>query len=153
MSTYYADNPQTIRLSVSSVIHQYENADQILLMRRSDNRLWGLPGGYVEPGESVSNAIEREVREETGFKLEVRELIGVYSDPKTQVIAYPSGDRVQAVNLCFRGTALEQGEPTTPEETLEIGFFDIERMPEPFVPIHVVRISDAIAANPSVMVR
>jgi ADP-ribose pyrophosphatase YjhB (NUDIX family) len=153
LSTYFADNPQTIRLSVSSVIHQYENAGRILLMRRSDNRRWGLPGGYVEPGESVSHAIEREVREETGFKVEVRELIGVYSDPKTQVIAYPSGDRVQAVNLCFRGTALEHGEPTTPEETLEIGFFDIGIMPEPFVPIHVVRISDAIAANPSVMVR
>ncbi len=153
MSTYFADYPQTVRLSVSSVVQKCENAEEILLMRRSDNGKWGLPGGYVEPGESVTKAVEREVFEETGFKIKVGALIGIYSDPKTQVIAYSNGDRVQAVNLCFKGTALEQGEPTTPEETLDIGFFPVTEMPEPFVPIHVVRVRDAVEQKVSVVVR
>ena len=87
-------------------------------MQRADNGHWGLPGGYVECGESVSDAAAREVYEETGVEIEVGRLIGVYSDPGRQVIAYAGGDRVQAVNLCFEGRAVGQGEPTTPEETL-----------------------------------
>lgn len=143
MSTYYADDPQAVRLSVSAVVRRNPEGSELLLMRRSDNGLWGLPGGYVEPGESVSDATAREVFEETGYEIEIGRLVGVYSDPKRQVIAYASGDRVQAVNLCFEGRVVGQGEPTTPEETLEVGFFPDSALPEDFVPIHSVRIEDA----------
>ena len=78
-------------------------------MRRSDNAHWGLPGGYVEPGESVHAAARREVMEETGFEIELGRLVGVYSDPKSVVIDYGDRRRVQAVNLCFEAVARAQG--------------------------------------------
>ncbi|MCI0635589.1 MAG: NUDIX domain-containing protein [Actinobacteria bacterium] len=112
-------------------------------MRRRDNGRWGLPGGYVEPGESVTEATAREVREETGVEIELGRLVGVYSDPSRMVIAYPSGERVHAVNLCFEAIALRAGDATTPWETLEIGWFPLDALPEPFVPIHAIRIADA----------
>ena len=153
MSTYYAANPSQIRLSVSAVVWRVPGARELLLMQRSDNGQWGLPGGYVEPGESVSQAVVREVREETGVEIEPGRLIGVYSDPCRQVIAYPDGARVQAVNLCFEARAVGQGEPTTPEETLATGFFPADGLPSPLVPIHTIRIQDAATGGGPAWVR
>jgi ADP-ribose pyrophosphatase YjhB (NUDIX family) len=153
MTRYYAADPTVVRLSVSAVVRRDPQATEILLMRRSDNAHWGLPGGYVEPGESVVIATQREVREETGYEISVGRLVGVYSDPKTQVLEYPDRARVQSVNLCFEAVAGECGEPTTPEETLEIGFFDAQALPEPFVPIHEMRIRDACEASAEARVR
>jgi ADP-ribose pyrophosphatase YjhB (NUDIX family) len=107
----------------------------------------------VERGESVAEAVRREVFEETGIEIEVGRLVGVYSDPSRQVIAYPDGNRVQAVNLCFEGAAVGRGEATTPEETLEQGYFEPSRLPDPFVPIHTIRIEDALAGRTSTAVR
>ena len=161
MTQYFARDPESIGLSVSAMVWR---KGQLLLMRRSDNGHWGLPGGFVEPGESVSDAARREVFEETGWSIELGALIGVYSDPATQVVDYgsspaaPGGGpssrgRVQVVNLCFRAEAVEQGDPTTPEETLEMGFFAAESLPAPFVPIHSVRVQDGLAGRGETMVR
>lgn len=143
MTTYFAADPTELRLSVSAVVRREAGAQEILLMRRSDNGLWGLPGGYVEPGESVSEAAAREVQEETGWTIRLGRLVGLYSDPRRQVIDYGDGSRVQAVNLCFDAVALQPGLPTTPDETLDTGFFPWDELPEPFVPIHTLRIEDA----------
>jgi len=153
VTTYFATDPTEVRISVSAVVHRQEDSREILLMRRSDNRHWGLPGGYVEPGESVVVATEREVREETGYEISVGRLVGVYSDPSTQVIEYEDRRRVQAINLCFVAVAGASGTPTTPDETLEIGFFDAEALPQPFVPIHEIRVSDAARGKLEVLVR
>lgn len=174
MTRYFASDPTELGLSVSAMVWRDR---EILLMRRSDNGHWGLPGGFVELGESVANAARREVAEETGWSVEIGQLIGVYSDPATQVVDYsPASDsdraepdievvghpdvqtdqgrgRVQIVNLCFQAKAVEQGEPTTPEETLEMGFFAADALPEPFVPIHRVRIEDGLAGNAAAAVR
>ena len=153
MTRYFATDPTEVRLSVSAIVRRATQAQEILLMRRSDNALRGLPGGYVEPGETVVVATQREVREETGYEISVGRLVGVYSDPKTQVLEYPDRARVQAINLCFEAVAGDRGEATTPEETLEIGFFDTDALPEPFVPIHEMRIRDACEASGDVRVR
>ena len=60
---------------------------------------------------------------------------------------------MQIVNLCFQAKAVEQGEPTTPDETLEMGFFAADALPEPFVPIHRVRIEDGLAGNAAAAIR
>lgn len=156
MTSYYATDPTQIRLSVSAVVWRDQPGGALLLMRRSDNGHWGLPGGYVELGESVETAAVREVFEETGIAVALGRLVGVYSDPRRQVIAYPDGQRVQAVNLCFEARARSDrtpARPTTPEETLETGWFEPAALPEPRVPIHEIRIRDVLAAERDVRVR
>jgi ADP-ribose pyrophosphatase YjhB (NUDIX family) len=142
-----------IRLSVSAVVWSDGPGSSLLLMQRSDNAAWGLPGGYVEIGESVTAAAAREVLEETGVQVELGRLVGVYSDPAQQVIAYPDGRRVQAVNLCFEARPIAAGEPTTPAETLATGYFAPDALPEPLVPIHQIRIRDARDGDPFVRIR
>ncbi len=125
-----------------------------MLIQRADNAHWGLPGGHVEPGESVAQAAAREVLEETGFAVEVGRLIGVYSDPERQTVESSSGERSQFVNLCFEARVIgEIGRPTTPEETRDRGFFPLDALPEPFVPIHPIRIEDAVSQQPAARVR
>jgi ADP-ribose pyrophosphatase YjhB (NUDIX family) len=156
LTRYYAGVPSEVRLTVSAVARRHPDSAEILLMQRADNGHWGLPGGHVEPGESVADATVREVFEETGCTVSVGRLIGVYSDPERQTVGWGDGEgeRVQLVNLCFEARVLdESGEPTTPEETLQTGFFEPDALPEPFVPIHGIRIEDAASGGPEACIR
>jgi ADP-ribose pyrophosphatase YjhB (NUDIX family) len=154
LTRYFATDPQVLRLSVSAAVWRRAGARELLLMQRSDNGLWGLPGGYVEPGETVVQAVAREVEEETGVVARIGRLVGVYSDPAFQVIEYPEGRRVHAVNLCFEAVAVEEGgKPTTPEETLATGFFSVDALPQPRIPIHEIRIRDLLGGAAGATVR
>jgi ADP-ribose pyrophosphatase YjhB (NUDIX family) len=151
---YFAKNPTKVRLTVSAVARREDGDGEILLIQRADNAHWALPGGHVEPGESVAQAAAREVLEETGCEIEVGRLIGVYSEPEFQTVEMSSGERSQLVNLCFEArVTAEIGPPTTPEETLDTGFFAPDALPEPFVPIHSIRIEDAASQEPAARVR
>lgn len=153
MSSYFASDPTQIRLSVSAIVWRGAPGGELLLMQRADNAHWGLPGGYVELGESVADAAAREVYEETGVRVAIGRLIGVYSDPARQVIAYADGRRVHAINLCFEARATGSGTATTPHETLATGYFAANTLPAPFVPIHEIRIRDALTGAPLTAVR
>jgi 8-oxo-dGTP pyrophosphatase MutT (NUDIX family) len=72
---------------------------RILLLRRSDG-LWSVPGGGLEPGERLDQAVVREVREETGLEVEPTALIGVYSDPE-YIFTYPNGHQVQPITTSY----------------------------------------------------
>jgi ADP-ribose pyrophosphatase YjhB (NUDIX family) len=150
VTRYFSHDPTELGLSVSAMVWR---GNEILLMRRADNGCWGLPGGFVELGESVAEAACREVAEETGWQVEIEGLIGVYSDPERQVVEYAADRRVHVVNLCFHARALSPGEATTPGETLEMGFFAARALPEPFVPIHEVRIRDGLARRAQAAIR
>ena len=108
---YYATDPTELGLSVSAMVWR---GHEILLMRRSDNGHWGLPGALSRWVNRYR--MRREVYEETGW-------------------------------------SIEQGEPTTPEETLEMGFFAADSLPSPFVPIHTVRVEDGLAGRVEAVVR
>ena len=154
VTRYFAKNPTRVRLTVSAVARRDGGNGEILLIKRADNAHWGLPGGHVEPGESVAQAAVREVLEETGFAIEVGRLIGVYSDPEWQTVESSSGERSQFVNLCFEArVTAEIGPPSTPQETLDRGFFALDALPEPFVPIHTIRIEDSVSSEPGTRVR
>src|SRR5574341_2195531 len=137
---------RVLRPGVAAIIQNGEG--QILLQRRSDNSLWGLPGGSVEIGESVRDAIVREVREETGLSVEVVRLIGVYSDPRIQIVRYPDGNVVHYVSTLF-ACRIVAGELQTGEETLDLRFFDQPDLPDDLVPMHRIRIQDALANRPA----
>ncbi len=130
-----------IRPSVSAVIR--DGRGHVLLGRRADSREWGLPGGNVEIGESVVDAIRREVREETGLEVAAVRLVGVYSDPAWQVVRYPDGRVVHYVTSLFECRATGGALATSPE-TLELGYFDPSALPDDTVPQHRMRIEDAV---------
>jgi 8-oxo-dGTP pyrophosphatase MutT (NUDIX family) len=126
--------------------------EKILLTRRSDNGQWCLPGGALEPGESASEAAEREVLEETGLRTRVSRLIGVYTSPDW-VIEYPDGNRHQLVAILLEMERIE-GELQLSDETTDVGYFtpgQIEMMD--LVPHQRSRIADAVANRPEAVIR
>jgi len=79
-----------------------QDAEQRLLMlKRSDNHFWGLPGGAVEPGENVEATARRETLEETGLDVQDMELFGVFSGPEL-FYKYPNGDQVFNVTIMYQ---------------------------------------------------
>ncbi|MFF3558546.1 NUDIX hydrolase [Streptomyces sp. NPDC002574] len=95
-------------------------AGEILLIHRTDNDLWALPGGGIDIGESASAAAVREAKEETGFDVEVAGLIGIYTDP-AHVMAYDDGEVRQQFSLCFRAR-ITGGELRTSGESKDVAF-------------------------------
>ena len=139
-----------IRPGVAAVIL---TPDGVLLQRRDDNGKWGLPGGGVEPGESVTVAIVREVREETGLEVRPVRLIGVYSDPvHHQVVTYPDGNVIHYVSSVFECT-ITGGALACGEESLELGFFPPDALPDDTLPISRVRIVDAVTGQVGAFIR
>jgi ADP-ribose pyrophosphatase YjhB (NUDIX family) len=139
-----------IRPGVSAVIL---TAEGLLLQRRSDNQLWGLPGGGVEPGESVSTAVVREVHEETGLEVTPVRLVGVYSAPENdQIVTYPDGNVIHYVSTSFE-CRIVGGTLVCGVESLELGWFDPDKLPAELVPMHRIRIFDALARQPGAFVR
>src|SRR6266699_2904193 len=120
----HLDDPKAphanLRIPAASAI--VTNAQgHILLQRRSDNNLWALPGGTMEIGESISQTVMREVREETGLLVEPERIVGIYSNPK-HVVAYTDGEVRQEFSVCFT-CSIVGGELHTSEESSELGFF------------------------------
>ena len=114
-----------IRLGCSAVIFD-EAREKVLLTKRSDNGLWCLPGGGVDPGESVEETILREVQEETGLTVRMLRLTGVYSDPDWLVV-YNEETAVQIVALNFE-VEIISGEPGLSNETTDWGYFSLAEM-------------------------
>jgi ADP-ribose pyrophosphatase YjhB (NUDIX family) len=98
-----------------------DDQGRILLQRRSDNNRWALPGGTMDIGETIGEAVMREVREETGLEVELTRIVGVYSDPG-HVFAYDDGEVRQQFNVCFAGRVIG-GHLQTSSESREVGFF------------------------------
>jgi 8-oxo-dGTP diphosphatase len=101
---------------------------RVLLQRRADNGLWGLPGGILEPGESILDCAHRELYEETGLSAGELRLTGVYSDPCYDVV-YPNGDQVQQYTVCFEGQIAGGRLQVDPQETSELAFCDLDKLP------------------------
>ncbi len=108
---------------------------EILLERRSDNGRWGLPGGGMDPGESVTRTAVREAMEETGLAIRVTELIGVYSDPADgRVVTYPDNQDVKHLVDTVLGAEVLSGEMKISEESLELKWFEPGTFPEDLIP-------------------
>lgn len=102
--------------SVTAVV--VNDSGELLLIHKTDNDLWALPGGGHDIGESVAQTVVREVEEETGVHVEVTGVVGLYTDPG-HVMAYDDGEVRQEFSICFRAKPL-RGELRTSSESKEV---------------------------------
>lgn len=126
------------RVAVSAVIFEGE---RVLLAHRRDIDWWNLPGGGMEYGETVEEAVRREVKEETGLDVEVEQLIGVYSKPQKREVV-----------LSFRCRQVG-GILTETEESRACQFFAPVDIPRNTLPKHRQRVEDALLHLPQALIR
>lgn len=125
------DAPAANRIVVATSVFVEDADGRILLIRRTDNGLWALPGGGMEVGETVTSCAVREAREETGLDIDVTDLVGVFTNP-AHVVAYPDGEVRQQFSICVRGrliggtvAASDESSEITWAERDQLAHFDI----------------------------
>ncbi|GJL49417.1 MAG: DNA mismatch repair protein MutT [Nitrospirales bacterium] len=138
--------PNTIvRLGVGVVIR--DERGWVLLEQRSDCGWWGMPGGRLEVGESITQTAVREVKEETGLDVEIIRLIGIYSEPQERIVTYPDTiDGVQLIDAVVEGHILS-GTLTCSHESFDVRFFSPHALPEELIPPSRIPLRDALLGD------
>lgn len=110
--------PQANSVVPSVVAIVEDGYGNVLMIHKTDNNLWALPGGGHEIGESIAQTVVREVKEETGYDVEVETLTGTYTDPE-HVMEYDDGEVRQQFSIAFRARLLG-GEAETSSESRKV---------------------------------
>lgn len=105
-------------------------AGRVLLQKRADFGIWGLPAGSPEDNESAGDSIKREVLEETGLHILELDCFGYASNPEYEIITYPNGDVVHCYSLLFISHRWQGRLGAPNEESLELRFFSLDELPE-----------------------
>jgi ADP-ribose pyrophosphatase YjhB (NUDIX family) len=118
---YYDDPsaPKATSLVPSVNVVVVNDAGEILLIRRTDNDNWAVPGGAIDLGESVGQAAVRETREESGIECEITGIVGIYSDPKHVILYTSNGEVRQEFSIVLTARPLS-GQPTPSSESREV---------------------------------
>jgi 8-oxo-dGTP pyrophosphatase MutT (NUDIX family) len=118
---YYDDPraPAANSLVPSVNVIVVNDRDEVLMIRRSDNGNWAVPGGAVDLGESVPQAGIRETLEETGITCEITGMSGLYTDPRHIILYTSDGEARQEFSIVLTGRPLS-GEPTPSDESREV---------------------------------
>ena len=113
------DAPQATSIVPAVSVVVTNDADEILLIRRTDNGTWALPGGAMDIGESLAQAAIRETKEETGIDCEITGLSGIYTDPGHVILYTSNGEVRQEFSIVLTARAAG-GQPTPSSETSEV---------------------------------
>ena len=133
--------PDAIHVAAGGIV--FNTNGEILLEKRADNGWWGLPAGHVDVGESVQQAAVREVWEETGIHTRIKRLVGIYSDPRYNVIGTYDGSVIHFVVTIFECEYLS-GELRVSEESTDVRYFPAGNLPSNIVLCDLQAISDAV---------
>lgn len=131
-----APKPNNIVAAVT--VHVVDEQGRILLIRRTDNGLWALPGGAQEFGEYIAETAVRETLEETGVIVRVTDIVGLYTNPN-HVVEFSDGEVRQQFSICFRAEYVA-GEPTTSDESSHVRWIPREEL-------------DSLSIHPSMRLR
>ena len=118
---YYDDPsaPKANSLVPSVNVVVVNDAGDILMIRRTDNDNWAVPGGAIDLGESVGQAAVRETREESGIECEITGIVGIYSDPKHVILYTSNGEARREFSIVLTARPLS-GQPTPSSESSEV---------------------------------
>lgn len=145
----YMDDPNapkanSVGPSVVAVVR--DDAGKVLMIHKTDNGKWALPGGGHEIGESIADTVVREVKEETGYDVGVETITGTYTNPN-HVMAYDDGEVRQQFSIAFRARLIG-GEAATSSESEEVEWLSPEQIDGlDLHPSMRQRIADALAAG------
>jgi 8-oxo-dGTP diphosphatase len=135
-----AQHKPTHRVGAFAII--FDDAGKVLVSRRSDSGWFNLPGGGVEPDESVPEGLVREVREETGLEVEVGRLVGVYSKPQKHELV-----------LTFRARVIGGELMPSDEADYHTWVRGDELDGVKLLPKHRERVDDALRDQPAAIVK
>jgi ADP-ribose pyrophosphatase YjhB (NUDIX family) len=113
------DAPPANSIVPSANVAVTNDAGEVLLIRRSDNDNWALPGGAVDLGASLTQAAVRETLEESGIECEVTGLSGIYTDPGHILLYTSNGEARQEFSIVLTARATG-GQPAASSETSEV---------------------------------
>jgi ADP-ribose pyrophosphatase YjhB (NUDIX family) len=102
----------------------------ILLQKRADFSVWGLPGGNAEEGEDLATVAAREVEEETGLTVTQLRPFGFGCDPAVETVVFPNGDQCQFFVLNFCSRTFSGTLRAADDESLDLGWFPLAALPE-----------------------
>ena len=139
-----------IRPGVAAVI--YDAAGRVLLHRRRVGDGWAPISGHIEPGESLTAALHREVSEETGLAVRIERLVSLNSDPAFQIVVYPDGRRVQFVTALF-ACRVTAGDLRGSDEGSAWDWFSPDALPEDLLPYARIWLADAAKDGSDPIVR
>ena len=120
-------------LLVGAAVFVLDDQDRFLLLMRTDNKMWGIPGGAVELGEKVEDAARRETREEAGVEIGEMTLFGVFSGEELYY-KYPNGDEVHNVTIIYLTRDLIGEIKIDLEEHSGYQYFPLDALPENISP-------------------
>lgn len=137
------DAPQATSVVPSVVAIVRDDDGRVLLIHKTDNDLWALPGGGHEIGESIAETVVREVKEETGYDVEVDRLTGTYTNP-SHVMAYDDGEVRQQFSIAFTARATG-GSARGSDESKRVEWVDLDHVADlPMHPSMRLRLQHAI---------
>ncbi|MEV0274113.1 NUDIX domain-containing protein [Hamadaea sp. NPDC050747] len=131
-----APKPNSIVSAVT--VHVVDDKGRILLIQRTDNGLWALPGGAQEFGEYIAETAVRETLEETGVTVRVTDIVGIYTNPN-HLVEFSDGEVRQQFSICFRAEYVS-GKPTASEESSRVRWVPHEEL-------------DSLSIHPSMRLR
>lgn len=129
--------PKPITPLVGCDVFVTNSQNEVLLIRRTDNGMWALPGGCQNLGETPMECARRECKEESGFDVEVTAVLGVFSSQRYKYVNYPWTD-LEFCHLVYAARVVG-GAARGSEETSEVAWFSESQIP-PLTDGHDVRI-------------
>ncbi len=99
----------------------------VLMIRRTDNGNWAVPGGAIDLGESVAQAAVRETLEESGIECEITGIVGIYSDPRHVILYTSNGEVRQEFSIVLTARPLS-GQPTPSSESSEVRWVPVSEV-------------------------
>ncbi|MEU4571456.1 NUDIX domain-containing protein [Nonomuraea sp. NPDC023979] len=122
-----APAPNSLVPSVNVIVTN--EAGDLLMIRRTDNDNWAVPGGAIDLGESIPQAAVRETLEETGITCEITGLVGTYSDPRHVILYTSNGEARQEFSIVLTARAVS-GQPTPSDESREVRWVPRDQVTE-----------------------